>query len=104
MSPTMVFGIFAAAVLAAIVLRRFLPVSPGRNPALAAAVTAAIDTALDEAFPLAVIRVDVKVFDGVAILGGYVREAAQAKLAVEAARATPGVKSVDNRIAVRSEG
>ena len=104
MTPTMAFGIFVAVILAAVVLRRFLPVSPGRNPRLAATVAAAIDSALAREFPLAVIRVDVKVFDGVAILGGDVREFAQARRAVEIARATPGVKSVDNRIAVRSEG
>jgi Predicted periplasmic or secreted lipoprotein len=94
------FLIFLVVVVAAIVLRRFLPASPGRDPA----TTAAIDAALAREFPLGAMRIDVKTFDGVVILGGYVRESAQAKRAVEIAQAMPGVKSVDNRIAVRSEG
>ncbi len=104
MTPATVFGLFAGVILAALLARRFLPVSPGRNPRLAATVSAAIDAGLAREFPLAVIRVDVKVCEGVAILGGYAREFDQASRAVEIAQATPGVKSVDNRIAVRVEG
>jgi hyperosmotically inducible protein len=87
-------------IVAAILLRRFLPASNGRDPA----TTAAIDAALAKEFPFSTVRIDVKTFDGVVILGGYVREFAQARRAVEIAQAMPGVKSVDNRIAVRSEG
>lgn len=104
MSPSTVFIIFLAVVLAAVALRRFLPVSKGRDAALTAKVDATIAEAMAREFPTRVVRVEVKVFSGVAILGGYVREAEQARLAVAAARGVPGVTSVDNRMAVRSEG
>jgi osmotically-inducible protein OsmY len=94
------FLIFLVVIVAAILLRRYLPASNGRDPA----ITATIDAALAKEFPFNTVHVDVKTFDGVVILGGYVREFAQAKRAVEIAEGTPGVKSVDNRIAIRSEG
>lgn len=95
-------GVILLAVLLAVLVARTRPTARGADAAITAAVNAAITAALAEEYPLSNVQVDVKTFDGVVILGGYTHEQDQLKRAVEIARATPGVKSVDNRISVRS--
>jgi len=104
MSAQTAFLIFITLMLLAVLVGRNRNRPSGADAAITAAVTKAIDAELSGDSPFANSRVDVKTFDGVVILGGFVREFALAKRAVEIARATPGVKSVDNRISVRTGG
>jgi osmotically-inducible protein OsmY len=97
MSAQTAFVIFIAVVLLAIFVARTRPPAKSADRA----ITVAIETALAKEFFLGTIQIDVKTFDGVVILGGFTREFDQAKRAVEIARATPGVKLVDNRISIR---
>lgn len=98
MDAQTVFVLFGAVVVVVIFLARTRP--PARSGDTA--ITAAVNAALAKEFPLNNVQIDVKTFDGVVILGGFTREFDQAKRAVDIARGTPGVKSVDNRISIRS--
>jgi len=100
MSAQTGFLIFIIIILCVVLVARLRPAAQGGD----AAITAAIETALAKEFAFSNTNIDVKTFDGVVILGGFTREFEQAKRAVEIARAAPGVKSVDNRISVRSGG
>ena len=100
MSAQTAFLIFIAILLCVVLVARLRPAAQGGD----AALTAAVETALTKELALSNTNIDVKTFDGVVILGGFTREFEQAKRAVEIARAAPGVKSVDNRISVRSGG
>jgi len=102
MSAQTAFFLFIASVLLLILVGRSRNRPQGADAAITAAVTKAIDAELARDSPFTNSQVDVKTFDGVVILGGFVREFALAKRAVEIAKATPGVKSVDNRISVRT--
>lgn len=66
------------------------------------AITAAVNAAILGDFRFSTSQVDVKTFDGVVILGGFTREHELMKQAVALASTIPGVKSVDNRISIRS--
>lgn len=102
MSAQTAFLLFLAMVALAVLLARLRPPRRGADAEITAAVNAALATALAREYPLANLQVDVKTFDGVVILGGFVREFAQARRAVEIAGGVPGVKSVDNRMSIRS--
>ena len=102
MAAQTAFLIFITLVLLAVLVGRNRNRPQGADAAITAAVTKAINEELARAAPFANGQVDVKAFDGVVILGGHVREFALAKRAVEIAGATAGVKSVDNRISVRT--
>jgi len=62
------------------------------------AISAAVTEALTRENPLEYTRIDVKTFDGVVILGGFVNEYYKMQQVIEIARRIQGVKSVDNRI------
>ncbi|MDR3641198.1 MAG: BON domain-containing protein [Humidesulfovibrio sp.] len=98
MSAQTAFLVFIALVLLVFLVARTRPAAQAGDRA----ITAAIDAALAKEFTFANQQIEVKTFDGVVILGGFTREFEQAKRAVEIARGTPGVKSVDNRIAIRT--
>lgn len=101
MNAQTAFLVFLAVVLVVVLLSRL---KPERNPA-DTAVTTEVSTRISKEFGLTNnVQVDVKTFDGVVILGGYVREHEQRVRAVELARSVPGVKDVDDRISVRSGG
>lgn len=65
-------------------------------------ITATVVEAFAKEFAFSTVSIDVKTFDGVVVLGGFVREFDQAKRAVEIAGGIKGVKSIDNRMSVRS--
>lgn len=98
MSAQTAFILFMAIVLVTILATRTRPAA--RQGDLA--ITAAVNAALAREFPFSNIQIDVKTFAGVVILGGFTHEYDQAQRAVEIARGTPGVKSVDNRMSIRS--
>ncbi len=98
MSAQTAFLLFLAVVAVAIVLTRL---RPARNDS-DLAITAAINSAILGDFRFRTTQIDVKTFDGVVILGGFTREHEQMTQAVALASAIPGVKSVDNRISIRS--
>jgi osmotically-inducible protein OsmY len=92
------FLLFVAVVAVAVALTRL---RPARNDG-DLAITAAINSAILKDFRFNTSQIDVKTFDGVVILAGFTREHEQMQQAVALASAIPGVKSVDNRITVRS--
>lgn len=93
-------ALFLAVVAAAVLLSRLRkPVS-----SLDRDIKLEIGAAIQREYPLAGIQVDVKSFGGAVILGGFVREQQQLVRAVEIARATPGVKTVESRISVTPGG
>lgn len=98
MSAQTAFLLFLAVVALAFLATRGRPAAHGGD----AAITAAVNAALGKEFPFSTTQIDVKTFDGVVILGGSTREYEQAQRAVEIARRVPGVKSVENRMSVRS--
>jgi len=98
MSAQTAFLLFLALVAAAFLAARLRPARRGGD----AEISAAVNAALAREFPFGTIQIDVKTFDGVVILGGFTREFEQTRRAVEIARAVPGVKSVDNRMSIRS--
>lgn len=98
MSEQMAFGLFLVLVLLAVFLGLIHPKKNGPD----SVITATVNTMLAKEFPLGLVQIDVKTFDGVVILGGYVREPDELKRAVEVARGVSGVKSVDNRMSVRA--
>ncbi len=100
MEATTAFLVFLAAVLALVLLSRLRPARSEADKA----IILEISGALSREFPLAGIQVDVKAFGGAVILGGYVREQHQLERALQIARATPGVKSVESRISVTPSG
>ncbi len=104
MDATTALLLFLAIAALAFVAARLRPARSGGDAEITAAVNAALATALSREYPLATLQVDVKTFDGVVILGGFVREYEQVKRVVEIARGIPGVKSVDNRVSIRSDG
>lgn len=104
MDATTALLVFLAIAALAFVAARLRPAKSGGDAGITAAVNAALATTLPREFPFATLQIDVKTFDGVVILGGFVREYAQATRAVEIARGVPGVKSVDNRMSIRSDG
>ncbi|MDQ7833995.1 MAG: BON domain-containing protein [Humidesulfovibrio sp.] len=61
-------------------------------------ITAAVTQALIRENPLENTRIDVKTFEGVVILGGFVDEYSKMQRIIEVAKGIDGVKSVDNRI------
>lgn len=99
MNALTAFGLFLLIVVLAFAVTRLRPARSAKDVEISAAVNAAL---LAE-FPLGNAQVDVKTFDGVVILGGYVREREQAAKAVGLASAVSGVKSVDSRITVRTD-
>jgi len=98
MSAQMAFGLFLLVILLAVLLSFTLPKRRGPD----VEINAAVVRLLTQEFSTSNAHIDVKTFDGVVILGGVVREFDQAKRAVEIARGVRGVKSVDNRMSVRS--
>jgi hyperosmotically inducible protein len=61
-------------------------------------ISAAVTDAIVRDNPLENTHIDVKTFDGVVILGGFVDEFSKMQRIVEIAKGIDGVKSVDNRI------
>jgi osmotically-inducible protein OsmY len=106
MNASTAFAIFCAVVVAVVVLSRLRPRGPAAeaDAELTSAVDAAIRAIFQREFPTAVVQIDVKSFGGKVILGGYVREFAQSARAVEIAGSAPGVREVDNRLTIRSDG
>lgn len=100
MELTTALLLFLAAVLALVLLSRLRPARSESDKA----IILEISDALNREFPLAGIRVDVKAFGGTVILGGSVREQHQLERALEIARSTTGVKSVESRISVTPSG
>jgi len=98
MSAQTAFLLFLSVVVMVVLVTRIRPASKGGDPQ----ITAAVSTAISREFPFSNVQVDVKTFDGVVILGGYTRELEQAKRVVEIAYTIDGVKSVDNRMMIRS--
>lgn len=99
MSAQMAFAVFLLVVLLAVLLSFTRPQRQGPD----IEITAIVNERLTQEFSTSNVQIDVKTFDGVVILGGFVREFEQAKKAVEIARGVTGVKSVDNRMSVRSD-
>ncbi len=93
--------LFIAFVVLAFLITRLQPAPRGEDAAISAEVVQAL---AKEFTPGGNLQIDVKTFDGVVILGGFVRGHDQLLKAVETAKAVKGVKSVDNRISVRSGG
>jgi len=100
MSAQTAFMLFVAFVVLAFLVTRLQPAPHGEDLAISAEVI----QALSREFSPANVQIDVKTFDGVVILGGFVREHDQMLKAVDTAKAVKGVKSVDNRLSVRSGG
>lgn len=100
MKPFTAFVLFLGVVLAMVLFSRLRPARSEADKA----IILEISGVLSREFPLAGIQVDVKAFDGAVILGGFVREQHQLERAVQIARATPGVKSVESRISVKPAG
>lgn len=98
MSAQTAFILFIAIISLAILVTRIRPPARGGD----FAITAAVIAALAKEFPFSNMQIDVKTFDGVVILGGFTHEYEHVKRAVEIARGIHGVKSVDNRISIRS--
>lgn len=98
MSAQTAFILFVSLIALAILVARLRPAARGADLAL----TAAVNEAFAKEFVHSNIQIDVKTFDGVVILGGFTHEFDQSKRAVEIARGIPGVKSVDNRMSIRS--
>jgi len=98
MNAQTAFLVLVTIVLMVVLVSRIRPASQGGDPA----ITAAVSTAISKEFPFSNIQIDVKTFDGVVILGGFTRELEQAKRVVEITYSIDGVKSVDNRIMIRS--
>jgi osmotically-inducible protein OsmY len=98
MSAQTAFAVFLLVVLLAVLLSSMRPKRQGPD----VEITTMVNERLTQEFSTSNVRIDVKTFDGVVILGGYVREFEQAKRAVEITRGVSGVKSVDNRMSVRS--
>lgn len=98
MNALTAFALFLLIVVLAFAVTRLRPARSQKD----VAITTAVNAALRAEFPLGNAQVDVKTFDGVVILGGFVREREQAAKAVSLASAVAGVKSVDNRISVRA--
>ncbi|PKN09923.1 MAG: hypothetical protein CVU73_03000 [Deltaproteobacteria bacterium HGW-Deltaproteobacteria-8] len=98
MNAQTAFLLFLAGVAVAVIVTRLRPARRDSDLAITAAVNAAI---LGD-FRFSTSQVDVKTFDGVVILGGFTREHELMKQAVALASTIPGVKSVDNRISIRS--
>jgi osmotically-inducible protein OsmY len=98
MSPLSAFALFLALVGVAVLLLRRAP----RPKASDRALTSAINLALSREFPMGRAAIDVKTFNGVVILGGFVREQDQRLRALEIARKA-GAASVDDRITIRPE-
>jgi hyperosmotically inducible protein len=99
MSAQMAFAMFLLIVLLAVLLCFTRPKRKGPD----VEINATVIRLLAREFVACNVHIDVKTFDGVVILGGQVREFDQAKRAVEIARRVNGVKSVDNRMSVRSD-
>lgn len=100
MTAQTAFIIFALVVLIAVALAA----GRGSRSKQDRDINETVITALCREFPLGGTFIDVKTFDGRVILGGTVREAGQARKAEELAAGVSGVRSVDNRITVRSGG
>lgn len=100
MEPTTAFLLFLAVILAGVLASRLRPARSAADRT----IVLEISGALQREFPLSGIQVDVKAFDGAVILGGFVREQRQMERAMAIARATSGVKSVENRISVTPAG
>lgn len=100
MSAQTAFLLFLVLVVLAVAASRL---RPAPNPA-DSAITAELNQALTKDYSFHNTQIDVKTFDGVVILGGFVRESEQMRKAVDMAKAIGGVKSVDNRLAIRSGG
>jgi len=98
MIAQMAFCLFLLVVLLAVFFSFIHPKKQGPD----AVITATVNDLLAKEFPLATVQITVKTFDGVVILGGYVREPDELKRTVEVARGVSGVKSVDNRMSVRA--
>lgn len=98
MSAQTGFLLFLAVILCVFLVTRLRPEADAADTA----ITAAVNSAIAKEFPLGTFQIDVKTFAGVVILGGFTREYDQAKRAVDIASGIPGVKSVDNRITIRS--
>jgi len=63
-------------------------------------ISAAVTEALVRENPFEYTHIDVKTFDGVVILGGFVDEFYKMQRVIEITRGVKGVKSVDNRIRI----
>lgn len=63
-------------------------------------ITAAVTQALIRENPLENTHIDVKTFDGVVILGGFVDEYYKMQRVIEITKGVSGVKAVDNRIRI----
>ncbi|MBU1041054.1 MAG: BON domain-containing protein [Proteobacteria bacterium] len=98
MNAQTAFILFLAVVAVAVVVTRLRPARKDSD----LAITAAVNSAILGDFRFSSSQIDVKTFDGVVILGGFTREHELMQQAVELASAIPGVKSVDNRISIRS--
>ena len=98
MNAQTAFILFIVLVVLAIFFSRSR--APAKDADLA--ITAAVNAALAKEFQLSNVQVDVKTFDGVVILGGFTHEYGQVRRAVEIAGGIQGVKSVENRISIRS--
>jgi len=79
----------------------FCAPAPAAQTSQDLAISAAVTEALTRENPFEYARIDVKTFDGVVVLGGYVDEYYKMQQILEIARSIHGVKSVDNRIGVR---
>jgi osmotically-inducible protein OsmY len=84
----LVFAVFCATV-------------PAAQTSQDLAISAAVTEALTRENPFEYTRIDVKAFDGVVVLGGYVDEYYKMQQILEITRSIHGVKSVDNRIGIR---
>lgn len=99
MNALTAFALFLLLVVLAFAVSRLRPARPAKD----VEITSTVNAALLAEFPLGNAHVDVKTFDGVVILGGFVREREQAVKAVSLASAVSGVKSVESRITVRTD-
>jgi hyperosmotically inducible periplasmic protein len=70
------------------------------NSAADAAITVAVNTALARDERLSVWRIDVHTVDGHVVLEGRAPDADSLQRATQLAQGVPGVKSVDNRLAL----
>ena len=98
MSAQTAFALFLLFLVLAYLATRLVPKRRGEDAALSAAVYAE----LAKEFMPGNVQIDVKTFDGAVILGGAVREFDQAKRAMAIASGVAGVKSVENRMSIRS--
>jgi osmotically-inducible protein OsmY len=93
--------IIPAVCLVLLVFAVFCATVPAAQTSQDLAISAAVTEALTRENPFEYTRIDVKTFDGVVVLGGYVDEYDKMQQIVEIARKTPGVRSVENLIGVR---